>query len=97
MEYAIVSLSREKEAELPERVVNDPKLHMLFDGYAPHVWIVSYKGTVQQLTDLLWPNGTSEKEYELPTGLVIKFKGRNINGYAARDLWEMLEDNSDGN
>lgn len=96
MEYAIVSLSPKKEAKLAEKVANDTELYVLFGEYAPRVWIVSYKGTLRQLTDLLWPDDDLERDYEAPAGLVIKLKGRNISGYAASELWETLKDISDG-
>lgn len=97
MEYAIVSLSPNKGKKLAEKVTSGAELRVLFDEYAPHVWIVSYKGTLGQLTDLLWPDDDLKKDYEvLPAGLVIKLKGRNISGYAASELWETLKDISDG-
>ena len=58
MEYAIISLSPEKEEKLAEKiaVAKDTELRVLFGEYAPRVWIVSYKGGQRQLTDLLWPD-----------------------------------------
>ena len=98
MEYAIISLSREKEEKLAEKVAvaKDTELRVLFGEYAPRVWIISYKGGQRQLTDLLWPDGDLGENYEIPAGLVIKLKGRNISGYAAIELWETLKDISDG-
>ena len=91
MECAIISLSPNGQARWPKRI-SDPGLAMVYSGYAPRVWVVSYKGTVEQLADLLWPDDTPPEEYEIPAGLVIRLKARTISGYASRSLWDVLGD-----
>lgn len=83
MIYAIVSL--EQGGELPKI----SKITDVFDQYAPFAWFVSFNGTVDELTDLLWPDG-KEDASPVKNGAIIPIKGA-VSGYASEELWDWLE------
>ena len=70
-------------------------LRVLYDGYAPRAWIVSYNGSAKQLADVLWPDEFDEDEFALKSGLVIQASDATINGWAVQELWELFSDGSD--
>jgi hypothetical protein len=83
MIYAIVSL--EKGSELPK----NHRLSDSFTEYAPFAWFVSFNGTEDELTDILWPDG-KENASPVKSGAIFPIKG-TVNGYASEELWDWLE------
>ena len=71
-------------------------LRVMYDGYAPHMWIVSYNGTPRQLTDLVWPDDTPKNDRLIPAGVVFRTVRGNYNGFAAGEMWELLRGKGDG-
>ncbi len=57
-----------------------------YDGYAPKVWFVSFRGTAKQLSDAV---GFTEG----PAEGVVAAIGSNW-GYAYEDLWTWVSNNS---
>ena len=86
MIYAIVSL--EKGSKLPEI----GKKADVFDKYAPFAWFVSFNGTANELTDLLWPDG-KEDASPVKDGAILPIRGA-VGGYASEELWDWLEAHS---
>ncbi|MCY3986450.1 MAG: hypothetical protein OXF23_05350 [Candidatus Dadabacteria bacterium] len=70
-------------------------LKVIFNGYAPRLWFISYNGSTQQLADVLWPDGFEENEFAIKEGFVVQIVGKTINGWADEELWELLADGSD--
>ena len=69
-------------------------LRVLYDGYAPRAWVVSYSGSARQLADLLWPDQFNDDEFVLKSGLVIQASDTTINGWAVQELWDLFSDGS---
>ena len=72
--------------ELPDTIKN--RNLPIYDDYAPHVWFVSFDGTTNELTDLIWPDDHMEESHSIPEGIVIRM--RWYNGFASTGLWEWL-------
>ena len=92
MPYLLVALS---DVE-PERVavlldgLSRRGVQIVYDGFAPTAWVVSYNGTPRQLTDLLWPDDVKEEGYAIKSGVVVRVSPATINGYTAKEFWRLF-------
>lgn len=89
-QYAIIPVA---DPVRPDALVSLLKEHNveMYDHYAPRVWFVKYNGTVQQLTDLLWPDDQPADQRVIFLGVVLRIPIEGSNGFARTDLWEWLE------
>ena len=85
MLYAIVAFAGD-EPRLPDGVKEH--LRNINDQYAPTAWFVTFDGTADELTDLIWPDDFDEAEHPMPEGIVIRVSAHN--GFASKRLWEWL-------
>ena len=95
MNFAVVGLESVDDRRAEEQFGKLAKqgVSVLYRGYAPIMWLVSYQGTAGQLANLIWPNGTPEDDYAISAGIVIRIPhGRNVNGFAANDMWDLFKD-----
>ena len=95
MRYAVVALASADEEKVAAHLTKmvGHGLRVVYGGYAPRMWIVSYQGTPRQLTDLIWPDDTPSDERAIRVGVVIRIPdGANINGLAAREMWDLLKE-----
>ena len=95
MRYAVVALAPAEQQQMADyfSTLVGHGLQIVYAGYAPRMWIVSYQGTPRQLTDLLWPDDTPRDEHALHVGVVIRIPdSASINGLAARELWDLFHD-----
>ena len=95
MRYAVVALAPAEEKRVADcfSTLGSYGLRVVYAGYAPRMWIVSYQGTPRQLTDLLWPDDKPRDERAMRIGVVIRIpNGASINGFAARELWDLFEE-----
>lgn len=96
MIYSVVALRKtdnESAKRLVERLTKQG-VRILFNGYAPRMWLVSYQGTASQLANLIWPDGVPENKFLLPEGIVTRIsRGRDVNGYASEELWDLIDGN----
>ena len=70
-------------------------MRVIYDGYAPIAWIVSYNGTPRQLTDLIWPDDVDEEDYAIEYGVVVRINHKTINGFTATEFWEFFSKYAD--
>ena len=88
---ALRKTSNENARRLAERLAKRD-VRILFDGYAPRIWLVSFKGTASQLANLIWPVGTPEQNSLVSEGMVIRIPhGKYVNGYASKEMWDLFD------
>ncbi len=58
----------------------------IYEGYAPAAWFVDYSGTTVELSKELKFGDDKTSAIVIPVS--------NYHGYASRDLWEWLDNNS---
>lgn len=85
MLYAVVAFGGD-EPRLPDEVKS--RLRNINDQYAPAAWFVTFDGTADELTDLIWPEGFDEDAHPMPEGIVIRISA--YNGFASERFWEWL-------
>ena len=85
MLYAVVAFGGD-EPRLPDEVKS--RLRNINDQYAPAAWFVTFDGTADELTDLIWPDGFDEDAHPMPEGIVIRISA--YNGFASERFWEWL-------
>lgn len=85
MLYAVVPLAGD-EPKLPDDLKGN--FRHINEQYAPKAWFVTFSGTTEELTDLIWPDNSDEDDYPMPVGVVIRMD--RYNGLASKQLWEWL-------
>ena len=85
MLYAIFPLGGDNP-QLPKDV--EERFEVIYTQYAPRAWFVDFKGTTDELTELIWPEEFDEDAHPLPEGFVVRL--HRYNGWANSDLWEWL-------
>lgn len=85
MLYAVVALGGD-DPRLPDEVKS--RLRNINDQYAPTAWFVTFDGTADELTDLIWPDDFDEAAHPMPEGIVIRIAA--YNGFASQRFWEWL-------
>lgn len=96
MIYSVVALRKtdnENAKLLADRLAKEG-VEILYNGYAPRMWLVSYRGTASQLADVIWPDGMPANRFPLPEGIVTRIPhSKDVNGYASEEMWDLFDGN----
>ena len=69
MLYAVVPLAGD-DPKLPDGLKGRVKI--MNERYAPKAWFITFDGTTDELTDLIWPEEMDEDDHPMPLGMVIR-------------------------